>query len=717
MKRLDSFPGRHQQCNREAVDRGAEPGWSRIVLIEDDSARARRRTTAGVGSRRTPAEVTVRVHRVKGGEATVIAEKSYSGGKLSAASKRGGRAAVALELLDRLRLHRKGAVVVAGPVYGSNRLFREGLVERGYEFVVEVRPSTTVPDVCPDNGGAITASELVSDAAWKKVRISVPGAEAPVPYVVAKLGEVLFSPSSSGRVFAAGTGGIEGLHRGTIFGFTSASRASLKQLLGAVGWARWIRPAVRRQERLELEDNTRAAVQRGNKIQRNGVKLTVRSNITLARRQDQTAAQNHKSKIPDAWRSREVFASLPKVNVIELFAGAGGMGLGFLLASRGNRRYRLSCSAEVNPIYVETMRRNHEVIRTLHKGTTDIVPAKVQPLDLRLASSFDLIAGISKQAGGVHLLIGGPPCQGFSNANRNSWHRTNPHNRLVEQFIRYVKALRPVAFLMENVQGIMWTSRNGSSPAQVGVVDFLARRFASAGYTVFPKLLDAVWFGVPQHRSRFFLLGLRSDLGYSSDHFGSWGPFPLPTHGPGTEQPYVTVKAAIGDLPRIGNGEARRAVPYDAPAGELLRSNPFLQLMRDGAPNDVITDHVTSRHADYVIDRYRQIPPGGNWEDIVDTLTNYTNVARTHSNIYRRLKWTEPAITIGHYRKSMLVHPSQHRGLSLREAARLQSFPDWFCFSGTPDDREGGLVHKQQQLANAVCPSVTKALAEFILGM
>ena len=90
MKRLDPFPGRHQQCNREAVDPGAEPGWSRIVLIEDDSARARRRTTAGVGSRRTPAEVTVRVHRVKGGEATVIAEKSYSGGKLSAASKRGG---------------------------------------------------------------------------------------------------------------------------------------------------------------------------------------------------------------------------------------------------------------------------------------------------------------------------------------------------------------------------------------------------------------------------------------------------------------------------------------------------------------------------------------------------------------------------------------------------------------------------------------------------
>src|SRR5262249_14083532 len=98
---------------------------------------------------------------------------------------------------------------------------------------------------------------------------------------------------------------------------------------------------------------------------------------------------------------------------------------------------------------------------------------------------------------------------------------------------------------------------------------------------------------------------------------------------------------------------------------------------------DIIYDHVTSRHADYVIDRYRRIPQGGNWENIRDHLTNYTDVSRTHSNIYRRLRWNEPSITIGQYRKSMLVHPSQHRGLSLREAARLQSFPDWFRFSGT----------------------------------
>jgi site-specific DNA-cytosine methylase len=98
-------------------------------------------------------------------------------------------------------------------------------------------------------------------------------------------------------------------------------------------------------------------------------------------------------------------------------------------------------------------------------------------------------------------------------------------------------------------------------------------------------------------------------------------------------------------------------------------------------------------------------------------LTNYAAVDRTHSNIYRRLSWDEPSITIGHYRKSMIVHPSQNRGLSLREAARLQSFPDWFRFAGSQNGADGGLMHKQQQLANAVCPLVSRAIAEFLLNL
>jgi site-specific DNA-cytosine methylase len=232
-----------------------------------------------------------------------------------------------------------------------------------------------------------------------------------------------------------------------------------------------------------------------------------------------------------------------------------------------------------------------------------------------------------------------------------------------------------------------------------------------AGFQVYARLLDAAWYGVPQRRTRFFLIALNKDLGIEPGDLGDWGPFPVPTHGPGLK-PYTTVRDAIADLPPINNGHTAELAPYIEPDVRQLERNEYLCLMRAGAAAGIITDHITSRQADYVLERYKRIPAGGNWESITRLLTNYRDVTRTHSNIYRRLSWDEPAITIGHYRKAMIVHPAQNRGLSLREASRLQSIPDWFRFSGSPTSRRGGLMHKQQQLANAVSPLVAKAIAE-----
>jgi DNA-cytosine methyltransferase len=326
---------------------------------------------------------------------------------------------------------------------------------------------------------------------------------------------------------------------------------------------------------------------------------------------------------------------------------------------------------------------------------------------------MDRVQSVAREFGGVDVVIGGPPCQGFSNANRNSWSSKNPNNKLVETYLDYVIRLRPRVFIMENVQGIMWTKKHGGHD-ELSVAEDVASRFAAAGYRIFPKLLDAAWYGVPQHRNRFFLLGLHADLGYAQDDFGEWGPFPRPTHGPSTSTPFVSVREAIADLPPIENGAPAEELPY---AASRTAGNAFLADMRRWAPRDVIWDHVTSRHAEYVIERYGRIPAGGNWSDIAHMMTNYAAVERTHSNIYRRLIWDEPSITIGHYRKAMLVHPEQHRGLSLREASRLQSFPDWFRFAGSEHRIEGGLTYKQQQLGNAVCPLVTRAVADYLLKL
>jgi DNA-cytosine methyltransferase len=692
--------------------------WSEILLVEDNSARSERRRIAGVAATKDSAQVTVRLHRISSAGCEVLAERAYRAGALKKRAKDGGKATVALDLIDSVRVCQDGTIVVAGPVYGCNPWFLAGLAERGFDFVVEVRPSTLLRR---SDGGSgkdprRLAVELLRGPRWKAFDVDVPGAASPIEYRAALLAEVRLPNDDTGRLLAAQTGGILGIHRGTIFAVASDRRADFRDLLRVVGWARWIRPAMRKQERRLLPPSPPARESRPDASRGiNGTPLTVRANITLARQQDKRARREHSQLKFTAAPLRGVLASLaPVLNVAELFAGAGGMGLGFLLAGAVKNRYRLIFSGEVNPIFVETLRSNHDAFK---KHDSARVPERVDPVDLRSPAALSAVRRSSRQAGGVHILIGGPPCQGFSNANRNSWHSTNPHNRLIDVFLRHVEALRPPVFVLENVQGILWTPKRASSSGSLSVVEHLARRMAAAGYEVFPKLLDAVWYGVPQYRSRFFVVGLRRDLGYRRDDFGRWGPFPAPTHGPGCSAAYVTVREAIGDLPRIGNGEGAEEHLYEELRASDLRVNPFLKLMRTGASPGIIVDHVTSRHADYVIDRYRRIPQGGNWQDIADTLTNYSAVERTHSNIYRRLKWSEPSITIGHYRKSMLVHPTQHRGLSLREASRLQSFPDWFRFSGGLNGGKTGLVHKQQQLANAVCPLVTKALAEFILRL
>lgn len=678
-----------------------------MLLVEDDSTRAHRNVSARAFQGERAPRITVRVHRINSHGWKVVGEKAYRAGTLRKRSK----ADVAFVLLDGIRIP-PGTVVTAGSAFGSNANFLAGLGARGLSCVVEIRPSARLRRITDDRmARARTARAFLRRAVWRKFNLVAPFATAPLKYWAADLGDVLLPGGQRGCLFAAQIGRIPGLHRGTVFGLTSKRDVDLKGLLRIVGWARWIRPAARRQEREAL---VAAAGKNDLKVesekQINGARLPVRSNIAIARRQDDRGAYAAR---PDEPRLRgELARSSPVLNVAELFAGAGGMGLGFLLANARARtsQYRLICSGEINPLYVDTLNSNHAFMRARSRTNGDACAQRlVEPMDLSTSDSLKAVRRQAREFGRIDVLIGGPPCQGFSNANRNSWHSANPNNRLVDVFLSYVEALRPKLFLLENVQGVLWTPKGGRSP-QVNVMEHFARRMKRAGYEVFPKLLDAVWYGVPQHRSRFFLLGVRSDFGYSRSDFGEWGPFPRPSHGPGCANPYVTVRDAVSDLPRIGNGDGVAEREYEPPSREDLHVNPFLRAMRKGAPRSVILDHVTSLHSKYVIERYRDIPQGGNWRDILRKLTNYADARRTHSNIYRRLAWREPAITIGHYRKSMLIHPSQHRGLSLREAARLQSFPDWFRF-------QGGLVHKQQQLANAVCPLVTKALAEFILRL
>jgi hypothetical protein len=467
--------------------------------------------------------------------------------------------AIALAMIDRARkADRRPIVVVAGASYGAHGLFLEGLIRRSLDFATEIRPSTRVARAATSSGRPlkpVSARTLLRGAQWKHFRLAVPGASAPVEYHATDLGTVLLGRAVSGRLIAAQTGGIRGLHPGTAFVITSRTQGSLKHILESAAWARWIRPAVRRQEREALPAEVDVSRQvRRERPDSEPPPVPARANILLSRRQDESIPWDELKLSLKPRDARGVLASLNRVNVVELFAGAGGMGLGFLIAGDERTPYRMVFSGEAHPIYAETLKRNHDALRAI-RLQHDLTPGDHRPTDLRTPEALNEITARANHHGGTHLLIGGPPCQGFSNANRNSWHGDNPHNGLVRVYLRYVRTLRPMMFLMENVQGILWTPQNGKS-STASVLAHLARQCAAMGYIVFPKLLDAVWYGVPQHRSRLFLFGIRSDLGYRAEDFGSWGPFPLPSHGPGTERPYTTVRDAIGDLPSVGNGHS-----------------------------------------------------------------------------------------------------------------------------------------------------------------
>ena len=608
------------------------------------------------------------------------------------------------QLMENVRL---GTVVANHRIVRSHQLI--SLFEkRGLSYVVEVSHNTSVAfsrvkwDECEP-----TIADRIERADWRRFRLVGEPTEA----YVAALGQGTTSAETV-YFFALSIGGIPTYRRGILVGATNIDnpQAKLSELGRLLASPKWLRVKVRAQQRKAEAPGLDAS-----KRMEQRVDIPMRANRRLASKHDLVSAEKRGENSASDCTLRGVLAQgRHRLNVVELFSGAGGMGLGFLLAEAHAAPFAITASAEIHPIYIETLKRNHHYLVAAGIVGPERVPSFYKPLDLCSQAAREEVRRLATEQGPVDIVIGGPPCQGFSNSNRNSWSPNNPNNRLVDAFLDSIQMLRPRVLLMENVQGILWTPHGETQ--ELSVAAHVVDRLAELGYGVHAKLLDAVWYGVPQNRNRFFLLGIHKDLGYKREDFGSWGPFPRPTHGPGTNRAYVSVKDAIGDLPRIGNGASANPLPYDERA-EALRENAFLRAMRVSAPTDFVWDHVTSRHADYVIERYSQIPPGENWSAVRHLMTNYADVERTHSNIYRRLRGSEPAITIGHYRKSMIVHPRQHRGLSLREAARLQSFPDWFRFAGGTSSRSKGLMHQQQQLANAVCPLVTKAVAEFILQL
>lgn len=305
------------------------------------------------------------------------------------------------------------------------------------------------------------------------------------------------------------------------------------------------------------------------------------------------------------------------------------------------------------------------------------------PETLVLRADLDRVFDIAlPKANGPTVLFGGPPCQGFSTSNQRTRGEANDKNWLYRAFVRLVARVSPEWVVFENVRGILETE-GGMFAANVegDLIDL--------GYTVSSGLLNAADFGVPQVRWRFFIIGRKS---------GTAPSLPSPVAGPP-----VSVHEAIHDLPALSVGASQCELPYGRDA-----ESDYAKKLRGAATS--VTGNLVTGNATHVVNRYRHVPQGGNWQDIPASLmTNYTDRQRCHTGIYRRLRADAPSVVIGNFRKNMLIHPTADRGLSVREAARIQSFPDWYRFAGT-------IGLQQQQVGNAVPPLLAKAVFDTIMA-
>ena len=412
-------------------------------------------------------------------------------------------------------------------------------------------------------------------------------------------------------------------------------------------------------------------------IQRPNTAVAIRQDAKLGSHGDETEMEGLRNK--------------RTIRFADMFAGAGGLSLGFLLSNRAV--YKLCAALDVSKICITTLKKNLSCLDLEEKVTGSVSSDAVRLADLGERESLEPLLSELHTGQGIDVVIGGPPCQPFSSARRGP--ASQAEARLLHSFCEALERLQPSVLLLENVQGILWKDASGVAPAQRFV-----ERLSAIGYRVAARVLDAAWYGAAQHRARAFVVGLHSRVKNTVDPEDA---FPEPRWIGSQMRPYRTVADAIGDLPAVPNGHRNLEVACLPRDCDEVRGN-----------RQPIFDHITSRHSEYVLARFRQIRPGENWTAIREMMSNYTKRDRTHSNIYRRLEWDKPSVTLGHYRKSMLIHPNQDRGLSLREAMRLQSFPDWYRIWGHEECLTIGLDRKQQQLANAVPPILAKAVAERI---
>ena len=340
------------------------------------------------------------------------------------------------------------------------------------------------------------------------------------------------------------------------------------------------------------------------------------------------------------------------MNAIDLFCGAGGLSYGFEKAG-----VNILLGIDNDAMALKVFEKNHKDAKSICGDITQLHYNDIK----------ELIGDTT-----IDLIIGGPPCQGMSLSGPRKF--DDPRNKLYLSYIRFVQEIKPKAFVIENVPGLV-------SLFKGQIKNSIIERLTNLGYKVGYRILCAADYGVPQSRKRVVFVGLKKEF-FDFDRI--------------KEEDMVTCEMALSDLPPLIDSLGEDPAEY-----ETLPQNKYQKLMRKNSVQ--VRNHIAAAHSEKVRNIIALVPDGGNYKDLPD---EYRNTRNFHV-AWTRFRSDKPAPTIdtGHRHH---FHYKYNRVPTVRECARLQSFPDDFLF-------EGNKTQQFRQVGNAVPPIMAKAIAEALL--
>lgn len=352
---------------------------------------------------------------------------------------------------------------------------------------------------------------------------------------------------------------------------------------------------------------------------------------------------------------------MKRYNIVDLFAGVGGLSYGF------------SNLPQFNIIAANEIEKDISVAYTLNHPNVRMINCDINDLT-------ETVLNEALDGQKIDVVVGGPPCQSYSTLGKR---QMDDRANLFLQYKRILKILQPSAFVFENVVGILSMDKGN-------LFKQIQAEFKDLGYSLKYQVLDTVDFGIPQHRERVILVGFKEENNFI---------FPEPTHGEGLK-PYVTLKDALGDLPELKSGEKKNNYEGEA-------TNDFLRFVRKDS-SDIVEEHCSPKNGEHLIKIMEALKDGQSKNDLPEDIRPKSG----YGNTYAKLWWERPSTTITRNfacpSSSRCIHPRDSRAMSIREGARLQSFPDDYKFYGSD-----GM--KRLEIGNAVPPLLSMAIAKQML--